>query len=171
MKELGIRLKQVQAERGLSQLQMANLLDITPASLSNYINDKKSPSIDVVADMAKRLDVSIGWLLGEETVKRGNILKGGNVSYAYLISLIEEMINLDGSKFVLDVNAATAKAEIEIHDDTVVRYFILANVLKTHLTGAFDIEGTLKDHLQALDNVIVNDSPGLGGAKHDPKSD
>ena len=159
MKELGKRLKEVQEKMALSQVQMAKLLDITPASLSNYVNNKKSPSIDVVADMAKRLDVSIGWLLGEETSQKGNILKDGNISYSYLISIIEELINLSGDKFVLDVDSSTVKAEIKIRDNIILRYFVLADVLRNQLKGAFDVEQTLNDHLLALDNIMVNNPP------------
>lgn len=66
MKEFAERLREVQKQRKWTQREMAGHIGITATSLSAYMNDRKTPALDVAVKIARALDVSIGWLCGEE---------------------------------------------------------------------------------------------------------
>ena len=67
MEALAKRLKEIQTHRKLTQKKMAAMIGIMPATLSTYMNNEKSPTLDTVAKMAEAFNVSMGWLCGEDS--------------------------------------------------------------------------------------------------------
>lgn len=65
MKEFAERLKQIQKQKGITQKELALRLGLSQATMSAYIRDAKTPALDLACDIAKKLNVSIGWLCGE----------------------------------------------------------------------------------------------------------
>lgn len=66
MKEFAEQLKKIQDERRITQKQMAEIVGVSQNTISAYMRDIKSPTLDLVARFAKALGVSIGYLCGEE---------------------------------------------------------------------------------------------------------
>ena len=64
MKVFAERLKQLLNKRGITQKELAQQLYISDTTLSSYMLDKSSPSIDVACFIANKLGVTIGWLCG-----------------------------------------------------------------------------------------------------------
>jgi len=58
------RLKQERQQRKWSILEMSNKLDISTSQLSDYEKSLREPDLDLVAKIAKLLDISIDYLLG-----------------------------------------------------------------------------------------------------------
>lgn len=67
MKEFAERLKQLQNEMGITQKELAQQLYISETTMSNYILDRTSPTIDVACFIADKLGVTIGWLCGGDS--------------------------------------------------------------------------------------------------------
>ena len=67
VKEFAERLREVQKQRKWTQREMAGHIGITVTSLSAYMNDRKTPALDVAVKIARALDVSIGWLRGRRS--------------------------------------------------------------------------------------------------------
>ncbi len=61
-----MRLKQKLAERGLSQRRLAQLACVTSGSISDYLYGARMPRAAELARLARALDVSMGWLWGED---------------------------------------------------------------------------------------------------------
>ena len=69
MAKFSNRLRTVMRMRKLNQAAMAELIEVAPGTLSAYLKDgegKKVPTLDTLERIAKKLDVSVGWLCGED---------------------------------------------------------------------------------------------------------
>lgn len=71
---LGERLQKLRKERGLSQKEVANILEISPAVISNYESSGRTPSVEVLLSLAKLYRCSTDYLLGFEKYTPVNTL-------------------------------------------------------------------------------------------------
>lgn len=58
------RLKELRKAKGLTLEQLGNDIGTTRATLSNFENEKKKPSLDMVIKIADYFQVSIDYLVG-----------------------------------------------------------------------------------------------------------
>ena len=65
METFGSKLKRRRELKNLSQSKLAELLGLHPSIIGRYERNQAKPTIDVVKNMAKSLDTSVGYLLGE----------------------------------------------------------------------------------------------------------
>lgn len=111
MKEFAERLREVQKQRKWTQREMAGRIGITVTSLSAYMNDRKTPALDVSVKIAKALDVSIGWLCGEE--EAGAPL----VTYADFLRQLVRLVDASGVSFEVRVDSAPLDTHNFFHGD------------------------------------------------------
>ena len=71
--KLGERIQYLRKEKGYSQEEFANLLNIGRSTLANYEQCKRDPSYDTIEMIAKKLDVSPAYLMGWID-KKGDII-------------------------------------------------------------------------------------------------
>lgn len=70
-------LKDYRQQNNLSQQELAARLGTTKQVISNYETGKRSPKISVVAEYAKKLDIPLSSLLGEDySVRTVNLFEG-----------------------------------------------------------------------------------------------
>ncbi|WP_167772468.1 helix-turn-helix domain-containing protein [Ramlibacter henchirensis] len=62
---MGARVRQLRRRRGLTLEELARAVDVDKAHISRIENNHKSPSVAMLAQLAKTLNTSIGHLLGE----------------------------------------------------------------------------------------------------------
>lgn len=60
------RLRQLRAQLGITQKEFAKRAGVTPASLSAYETGRKSPSVQIAAQIANTFETSLDWLCGIE---------------------------------------------------------------------------------------------------------
>jgi transcriptional regulator with XRE-family HTH domain len=66
---LGERIKARREELGLTQLQLAQALGVTPQHISIIEKDKRSPSLESLAKLAQELGVTTDFLItGKQTI-------------------------------------------------------------------------------------------------------
>jgi transcriptional regulator with XRE-family HTH domain len=70
--KLGEFLSELRNERGLLQKEVANYLNVTVATISNYEKDVHSPDLNTLVKLADLFDVSVDYLL-QRTNCRTNI--------------------------------------------------------------------------------------------------
>ncbi len=58
------RIRNIRMSKGLTQVELANLLNVTKQSVSNWENDNIQPSVDMLVKIAGVLSVSTDHLLG-----------------------------------------------------------------------------------------------------------
>lgn len=73
MVSFGKKLRECREEKGLSQNEVAKLLNTNHSIIGKYERDEVKPTIDVVKRLAEVLDTTVGFLLGESN--QLNILK------------------------------------------------------------------------------------------------
>lgn len=64
------RLRELRIEKGLTQLEVADKLEIKRASYTHYENGDRWPSNETLEALADFYDVSIDYLLGRTDIKR-----------------------------------------------------------------------------------------------------
>ena len=72
----GDRVIQTRKEKGMSQDALAKSLDATPTTIGRYERNEVKPSIEMASKIAKALNVSLDYLVGnsETTLKDKNML-------------------------------------------------------------------------------------------------
>lgn len=59
-----IRVKELRVSKGLTMEQLANDIGSTRATISNFENEQKKPSLDMVIKLADYFQTSIDYLVG-----------------------------------------------------------------------------------------------------------
>lgn len=68
---LAKRIKELRQKKDLTQRQLAKMANTTPTSVSAYEKGQKTPSIEVLCNIANALETSVDWLCGN-TESKGN---------------------------------------------------------------------------------------------------
>lgn len=79
------RIKELRSSLGLTQIEFAEEIGTTQATLSSYENSGKTPSLDIVKKIAEVFTISIDWLLGLSDKKD---LSTAPKTYADLINIL-----------------------------------------------------------------------------------
>lgn len=64
MNLLGIRIKQLRKQRGLTQTELGSLVNVTKVSICCYENGTRTPSLETLMDLSQVFNVSVDFLLG-----------------------------------------------------------------------------------------------------------
>lgn len=70
MKHLGDKIRILRESRGLSQIQLADLLAVTNKSVSRYEIGSSEPKIDIILRIGELFDVDANYLLGMKNLYR-----------------------------------------------------------------------------------------------------
>lgn len=73
MTSFGKKLRECRETKGISQNEVAKLLNTNHSIIGKYERDEVKPTVDVVKKLADTLDTTVGYLLGE--TQDQNILK------------------------------------------------------------------------------------------------
>ena len=63
---LGIRLKALREEKGLTQEKLANMINVTKSTISYYENDERVPTVSNLCELVKVFNVSFDYLMGND---------------------------------------------------------------------------------------------------------
>lgn len=66
---LGERMLELMKQQGRTQKQIAELVDVTEATMSRYVRGERIPNADVLADIATALHTTTDYLLGKAPVE------------------------------------------------------------------------------------------------------
>lgn len=66
VKIFGTRLREVRKSKKLTQVELANMLNISQKSYSHWETQKTEPTLENVVKLADLFDVSLDWLFGRE---------------------------------------------------------------------------------------------------------
>ena len=141
------RLREKQKQLNLTQVKMAELLNVAPGTLGSYLREEKVPTIEKALDIAKRLDVTVGWLCGEDAPEKGSNIK----NYADLITMIEDMRKLPFFEGILSI--APSKVEIYTPNGVVLGDGISVEIADPILSKFY------KDY-EAIKGVVASEAFG-----------
>lgn len=66
---LGERISELLNQNGLTQRELASIVNVTDVSMSRYINGDRVPKGPIIANIAKALHTTSDYLLGQEESK------------------------------------------------------------------------------------------------------
>ena len=101
MEYLGIKLKALRQEKGITQKQLADYLELVPASISAYETSGNYPSADIIIKICRFFSVSADYLLGLSDTKEFKMAELTDEQYQLIASLIAQFSNLN-TKIPLD---------------------------------------------------------------------
>lgn len=90
---LSERIHELRLAAGLTQVSLANELNVTKQSVSNWENDNILPSIDVLMRMAKYFGVSTDYLLGLDDVQSVRVEGLSPSQRAHIQALINDLLS------------------------------------------------------------------------------
>lgn len=100
------RLKALRKSKGLSQRQVADVLNIGRTTYLKYESGDSNPHLNKLQELAKFFEVSVGYLLLDDNSNNNNINSENSLKNAYYLIDIEEIehikkyrqLNADGKK-------------------------------------------------------------------------
>ena len=72
-KKIGLFIKHKRIEKGLTQSELANLLNVTDKAISNYENGRRIPDVSILKELSNILDVSINEILNGQVIKKSEL--------------------------------------------------------------------------------------------------
>ena len=92
--EFAQRIQQARKAKHLSQMRLADEMDIHVRCIAYWENDSTRPSLDHLAKLAKALEVSAGWLIGvdDEHIRHGTWQADG---IAYVCSVCQRWLVIE----------------------------------------------------------------------------
>lgn len=96
---LGDKLQYLRKDMSMSQKDFADFLGIPQPSLSAYENNRNSPTVDVLINIAKKCNISLDWLCGISSTK-------------YTLSSLSDIAEVLYALMETD----NIKLDIEVHD-------------------------------------------------------
>lgn len=116
---LSKRMKELRQKKNLTQRQLAKMANTTPTSVSAYEKGQKTPSIEVLCNIANALETSVDWLCGNKITKP--IYTYADVIKSLLSALSNIEFTIDGT---FDMNTSIKWAYINICNDVLFDFFV-----------------------------------------------
>ncbi len=95
MEYLGIKLRALRLERGITQRELAEALNVVTASISSYETGGNYPSADVLIKLCKYFNVSSDYLLGLSDSREFKMNDLTDEQYKTITSLIVQFRRLN----------------------------------------------------------------------------
>lgn len=87
---LAIRIKELRSSSNMTQKEFAAFVGCTAATLSAYENGSKSPSLEIIKEIAEKCKVSIDWLCGLSDKKTSSNIPQTLADIFEMLFLIQE---------------------------------------------------------------------------------
>ena len=78
---LGTRIKQLRKAKGLTQEQLASLINVTKVSICCYEKGNRTPNLETFMDLVNVLDTTPNYLLGADT----RVIKEDDEDYSVVL--------------------------------------------------------------------------------------
>ena len=106
---IGQRIARLRKEKGMTQAELAEKLNVTAQAVSKWENDQASPDIEMLLALSKIFDITVDDLLGVEKPK---VSKGAKPNKKDLEKLVLRIVvdSDDGDKVNINLPLAIVKA-------------------------------------------------------------
>ncbi len=147
-KNIGKRLNEVLAQKDIKQKELAEHIGVTANTVSYYLSGERCPDIEKLIEIAKYLNVSTDYLLGNSNIKSTDTELISVCNYTglseYAVTMLAELKrSADYGHAFYDANGKLLKYE---HDDI----FETDNILELELISFF-LESNCSNFTCALD--------------------
>ena len=90
---LGEQIKKLRMNKGMSQVQLADKLNVTKQSVSNWENENIMPSVDMLIKIANFFNVSTDYLLGLSETHTLNTDGLSDLQITHIQTIIDDILN------------------------------------------------------------------------------
>lgn len=90
---LGDRIREIRLAKKMSQVELANILDVTKQSVSNWENENIQPSVEMLSKIADALSVTTDYLLSKEEKRYLDVTGVAEPIIQNLQSIVEALQN------------------------------------------------------------------------------
>lgn len=80
MTTFGTRLQQLMKQSKMTQQELAEKLNVRRGSVSNWVTDRRMPDSETLVEIAKKFEVSVDFLLGNNICKQTDVSKLSNLT-------------------------------------------------------------------------------------------
>lgn len=88
---IGERVKHLREKKNLNQVQLAKMLNISNATLSQYESGKRTPSDEIKIHLADIFNVSLDYLLCRTSIITSAVRENPDTEYKKIIQTIESL--------------------------------------------------------------------------------
>ena len=90
---LNERIKELRLARNLTQVELANNLNVTKQCVSNWENNNIQPSVDMLIKLSKYFSVSCDYLLGIENRKYLDVSDLTDAQVSHIRQIINDILS------------------------------------------------------------------------------
>lgn len=97
---LGKKIKAIRKTRGLSQQQLADLMEVTRSTISNWECNRRSPHLNELDDLAKKLNVTLEYFkptgddVKEMIAKASQVFNDKNIPHEIKAEAYKELMRI-----------------------------------------------------------------------------
>ena len=157
-------LNELRINEELTQKELAEALNVSTVSISSYETGAKTPSFDMVLNIAKKFNVSIDWLCGlsNNMKPNNNITTYKELFQLFIIVLDARYENKETIPIIDTIDTEKPSVCLTLHDDLNFQNFFSkwCDVFKLHCEGTIDtdlynmwIEKQLKEYDRPINGV------------------
>lgn len=119
---IGNRIKELRTSKNLTQEDIAKMVKVSKATISNYEKGKVSPPIELLIKLAERYDVSIDWLCGLSNEEIPRLMSYGDAFFrlveidkviGFSVEDVTFFSNLRGTAVLFDATLTKALEEYQ----------------------------------------------------------
>ena len=119
---IGNRIKELRTSKNLTQEDIAKMVKVSKATISNYEKGKVSPPIELLIKLAERYDVSIDWLCGLSNEEIPRLMSYGDAFFrlveidkviGFSVEDVTFCSNLRGTAVLFDATLTKALEEYQ----------------------------------------------------------
>lgn len=143
--EFGKFLAQLRKEKGLTQIQLAEQLNVTDKAISRWETGKNYPDIEIFEDLSNIFDVSISELLEGKRIEKENLF---NVSEEHIVNQIKK-------------NKKSNKKYKIILCIVIIIFTIISGYIVMQTNGVFD--GVIYNKIPCYSNDILTIMNNIDG--------
>lgn len=119
---IGNRIKELRTSKNLTQEDIAKMVKVSKATISNYEKWKVSPPIELLIKLAERYDVSIDWLCGLSNEEIPRLMSYGDAFFrlveidkviGFSVEDVTFFSNLRGTAVLFDATLTKALEEYQ----------------------------------------------------------
>lgn len=119
---IGNRIKELRTSKNLTQENIAKMVKVSKATISNYEKGKVSPPIELLIKLAERYDVSIDWLCGLSNEEIPRLMSYGDAFFrlveidkviGFSVEDVTFFSNLRGTAVLFDATLTKALEEYQ----------------------------------------------------------
>ena len=139
---LSTRIKELRTIKKLTQKELAETLNISTVSISSYETGAKTPSLDMILNIAQKYDISIDWLCGlsDNMTLDNHVTTYKDIFRLFITVLDARYENKENTPIIGTIDTEKSAVSLTLHDDKNFQDFFSkwSDIFKLHCDGTID---------------------------------